>query len=153
MFSKSTKTDLYKWRTPDEAQNTVNVKACLIAHSAAAFRPVTAERSARWHSGVWTNLQQQSLNVGSFGSKVSDHERSESRTSGLHCAKTRHFSRLIARTFVRNKLKYVDVPLFSADICFEFKVCIKIAQQKTLDMLRRRSGSVTFVGSVLAERH
>jgi hypothetical protein len=42
------------------------------------------------------------------GTKMDDHERSESRTSRLHCTKTRHVCMVIAH----NKF---DVPLFSAD--------------------------------------
>lgn len=43
--------------------------------------------------------------------KMGDHERPESRTSRLRCAKTRHVCMLAARQFIRNKLKCVSCPL------------------------------------------
>jgi len=39
--------------------------------------------------------------------KMGDNERPESRTSKLHCAKTKHVCMLIAHHFIHNKLKRV----------------------------------------------
>jgi hypothetical protein len=39
--------------------------------------------------------------------KMGDHERSDSRTSRLHCTKTKHVCMLIAHQFIHNKLKCV----------------------------------------------